>query len=310
MFFKRNGQFSSKIKFEQLKIGYPSPHFAVDPKNNYLYITSILEPNRIFTFDFNGKLIKSILIQDKISFLTKIEENFAFINLENAKESNQTDTGYRISIIGQNGELIDNQLPYEFQKSLNGLDLVNSNYKIHSSSKNGVLFTSPLSYDISEINYKKSYTYKFLFPNKYSLPLDILTNENYKNKRFDYLNNNPDRIYKLENVYRCNNLIFFEIINLGILHKNRSLFLNIESGKYYSLNRIKPDSLFYNLPIFNGGKIVGSNNEEIFVEIPSLFLTNKKNLENIDNKNLRDFLKKNSPNENPVIAILALKNVQ
>ncbi|TYP96375.1 6-bladed beta-propeller protein [Sphingobacterium allocomposti] len=245
LIFSSDGKFIKKLKLQK--------DFTIDRKNKEIAVLD--GDNKISYYDLNGKLLRSKKLEGEFTAL------FSFNNGGFALSSPRPSQPARLQGIKHDVFLVDNSLkrvgslfPYD---ATFGIMDYNQYYDMFNDQGNGTtIYSLPYRYTAFEIDETGiSRTYKFIFPEKYSLPKDFDNDSIFFNKRKDYIfNPKSDQDYYrfrgLNPFYRHQNLLFFNT-NSVYLTYNNDLVYDLSSRNIFSLNRIVGDSTSFYLPILH-----------------------------------------------------------
>ena len=175
----------------------------------------------------------------------------------------------------------------------------------------------PFEYTIYQLNDTGIlHQYQFIFPLRYSLPLNFSTDPVWRGKRAKYAYSTPGNesmITALERGYRWGDYLLFATFNLNQLQGgDRTYAYNLKNNTLISFSRVTGDSTTYYLPILTGlfEQVNAIYDHTIFSSMPSFEVFDVKN--KIDKKitypeTLRQYFTTGNKNDNAVIIQLQLK---
>jgi hypothetical protein len=185
-------------------------------------------------------------------------------------------------------------------------------YILYNNHNASFMYYGPTLYDIYEFK-EDSLLHKIhlIFPQKYTFP-----DEYYKmttEKKNEFCAANHDVIYNLRSIYRLNDFLFFETMNVGgYFSSNRHFIYNLKNGDLIGLDRIETDALSSFLPFRSEfGSIAGTDGKYIYCYVSSvdMFRARENNKHNVTySPALEKYFQESNRKSNAVIVKLKLKS--
>ncbi|MFT4202302.1 MAG: 6-bladed beta-propeller [Chitinophagaceae bacterium] len=191
-----------------------------------------------------------------------------------------------------------------------------NSYALMSTSLNGSIWSR--MYDYSAYCFDKKglpTSYKVLLPASLALLPEFYIDSSVlgnKKRCLEYLSGHRDRVSYLTDLYKIKQILAFHFVKYNMASPYDSYLYSLTSGKLYSVGRIGADSLCYFLPIFTLGSVVGTEDDYIYVSVPSFVLFNT--MEDFPHKEwqsdpaLKEYFTTQNRKSNPILVRLKLKN--
>lgn len=245
LIFSADGKFIRKLKMQK--------DFSVDRENKRIVILDV--DHKVSFYDLNGHFLgakKIIGEYDKIFSFPN--GGFALNSPRPLQPSKIQEIKHDVVLVDSSFKILDSIFPYD--ASFGIIDF-NQYYDLFNDQANGIsIFSLPYRYTVSEISDRGvDKTYKFIFPEKYSLPKDFDNDSLFFNKRKDFIFNpkTSQDYYSFKGLnpfYRHRNFLIFNT-NQVYMTYNNDLLYDLNSNSTYSLNRFTGDSTSFYLPILH-----------------------------------------------------------
>lgn len=117
--------------------------------------------------------------------------------------------------------------------------------------------------------------YEFIFPQKYSLPQNFDSNEEFKGKRVQYAYLDPENIHKIHtisSVYRLGNYLLFSAMNSEMsITSDLNYLYNLKNGTLISFAKVAGDSTTSFFPVMSDifEKARAVRNNKVYAPISS-----------------------------------------
>ncbi|NRF40945.1 6-bladed beta-propeller [Pedobacter foliorum] len=331
LIFKKDGKFHGKIKggsFTLTNIDNRMDNFKINKWTREIMFSrwdvKTSQQTHCF-FNYDGKKTREILSRDKelIIYNGRFVSKDLMILAENYDDDKKN--GVKTKYLMEYANDFKKPKTFAFPYQAEGLSISEEvmsagsgpfyNYGVDSA----VFFVKPYDYNI----YKAApntlkHAYRFLFPLVNSLPKDFLFNNEYKGKRFKYLQDNPDAIFALSNCFQVgDNLVFKANCFNNDFNKQASMIYNLKSGSLIALGHITTDAMSYFLPVADDRMtgytgFVASDGKYLYSSFSSVYMfqTHEENKDkNVKyNRVLIDYFGKGSGENNPVLVQIKLKD--
>ncbi len=325
--FNKDGSFHSKInKIEGISNKYSDAVFeriGIDVDSSEIYIQSFHGDGKLFIYNYDGIFKRTELVPDSAYAMIKPgRDEVLYQNGVGGFNPAKNDSlAYDLTLMHANMAK-QNFLPYNI-KNLPSIDDVEplgmgDFYMSSYGNKNeecNFFYTGIYNYNIYNF-YQNSLQlkYKLIFPVNFSLPGDFMSNPIYQNSHLKYFSKSGNKIYSLKNVYQAKDLLSFtcsysanivpgELVTPFIYDLKRQLL--------YSIYRIIPDNVCYNLPVFYTIKnFVAADNNDFygFVSSRSLFYVKQMIKKGVKfDPVLTKFFSNKNQEQNPVILDFEVK---
>lgn len=322
--FNKNGSFHSKISElpflnnETLHHYSSLSNFILQNSNELIYVV-YNEQNKQHTkclavFNAEGQLLQSKKMNQAFN---EVSSSFGFVSTSKAIFANENEnnkSNYYFSIVNNFDSISSEHVQVESNDPFK--KCYSNKFILQSYSSEGSLWYRLFDNSVYSFDTKGNL-------NKYSilLPASLaLGNEFYKDssiignrsKCFEYLSDHRDKVSYFTNWCKSNDLFFFSFVKYNSSSPNDSYLYNSASNNLFSVARISPDSLSFNIPIFSlGGMIVGADKDYAYYSIPSFVLYNTiKNSPDKSwqqNTELARYISTQDPKSNPVLIRLKFK---
>ncbi|WET69013.1 6-bladed beta-propeller [Sphingobacterium sp.] len=327
LIFTRNGKFHAKIKGSTY---IPIYAFTIDYFNNLIvYSTDNFES--ISYSNYDGKVVKKTEIKDiksrglyNLNFIYPNQNRIiSYDQYRDFDKASKYYTSYSRSMLrfmDKEGNV--KMVGLEYSDEDRKIDVLNSgDAKAFSNCGNTgkYYFTKPYDYSIYTISdHSIQLTYKMIFPLKYSLPSDFISNSAFNGKRGTFLQKNRSLIYHLSNVYSIHDNLIFKTNSIES-SKFNTLIYALTSGVLISFKHIQPDQNSSFLPLyddlspnFNNVGLAFNDGENLYNSISSLNMfkvwdENKANNYDYD-PILKNYFATQNAKSNPVIVQLKIKS--
>ncbi|WP_214225571.1 6-bladed beta-propeller [Pedobacter sp. B4-66] len=331
LIFKKDGKFHGKIKGGSFTLGDASTRirdFKINKWNKEIMFSMWNNKTRQQThyfYNFDGKKTKEILRGENEAMI--YDGRFVSKNLMITAENYDDDGKDGVKTKYLMGYTNDFKKPktFAFPYQAEGLSVSEEVMSAGSGPffsygvDSAVFFVKPNDYNI----YKASpntveHAYRFLFPLVNSLPKDFLFNNDFKGKRFKYLQDNPNAIFALSNCFQIGDNLIFKVNCLNNDFRNQSsMIYNLKSGSLIALGHITTDAMSYFLPIADDrmagytGFVAGDGKYlySTFSSIDMFQIHEDNKDKNVKyNRVLIDYFGKGSGEDNPVLVQIKLKD--
>lgn len=312
LLFKKNGKFHCKLSYDRFGKNKLDPAFSVDRENKEIIARLYSDYQRLLYFNYNGEYLRDGRIPAETNSFRVLDGQTILCNtsLFGVTVPAVHDTGYFIKYATPKGVVSKGLLPFNAKYIPKGPEL--SLYGLHEDalSYNGIngscLFTNMYDYTVKQLNKDGvQKAYQIILPANRSLPDSFLTEQIYAGKRFNFLQQNEERVYKLSNVYTVGDYLLFKTLSNKFKMKDKELIYNVKTKNLLSWERITADSVSCNLPIFQGGmsSVRASDGNSFYVSLPSFILFAYKNAKDNDiyQPALKAFYATGNSKGNPVI---------
>lgn len=328
LIFNKNGKFHKKIKGSQ---GMPIWDFSVNKFTKEIRYSR--DQYKTYTYcDYNGKELRSFksggdLAKDEVN-----DAGLHFfapgkgVSVGRPNTLGPTDKYYKtysnslIYFSDEKNKVYAQGLGFD-KKEGEDVDVVSSGiWPFNTVSDTAFYYTKPYSFNVYTIKPEAiKLSYKFVFPYFVALPMDFVTNPDYKKKHIEYVEKHPKDIFCLSNFYQIKENLLFKA-SAWSTYDEDNLIYNLRTGTLIAYKHILQDEKSYFLPIyddsnwgtsFNNSGILASEDGYIYTSASSLgmFQYHEKYA---DQKAkyppaLDTYFKKGSRKDNPVIMQLKLK---
>lgn len=273
-FFNREGQFEFKIKAHKPDrfIG----NFAIDEINNKLVVQT--EVDVINVFDLKGNYIKRVKLPFTFRSVFLFKNGTILYNVDKPSKAAKEDTTlYDLRYATDYDHFFEESFPYNPKVEFWEYNTFTNPFP-HISGNDSVLFSLPFHYNIYALHDTGIYhIYKFLFPAKYSVPINF-NSKKFAGKKIDFLfhhKENVNKIIGLEEAYKLGDNLLFTIRIRGA--EARKYAYNLNTSSLISFDHIVGDSSSYFMPIlrfYEGMEAVFHNH--IYSSMPT-FVVDKVN---------------------------------
>lgn len=296
--------------------------FAVDRLNSEIIVKTNLDRDNLYVFDYEGVFKRKV----SLDFGEAVKRFWGFACLGDGRCVYNVNA----SSLQQNAGAVENhvlhytnnlsydskkELPYTPNLIAKGAD-VQTTFDgpfYQSGTVDRCFFTRSYDYNLYLIDGAGiKQVFKMLLPLEYCVPNDFLTNEEqYKTKRFEYLNNNRKQVFSVSNIYSTGDYLFFKLNN-NVQGRKTTFLYNLRSGSLVNLERVSPDDSTFFLPVIsNNSSIKACDGNYIYSSFSSLELFNAKQA--IKGKGprysatLNKYFSTQTPKSNPVIVKMKLQ---
>lgn len=307
-FFKKNGDFEFKIKAHKPDryIG----NFSIDKKKKILIVQTQAEAINIF--DLKGHFIKRVKLPFSFGSFFLFQNGTIVYNVNKPNKPTKVDTTFYDLYYTTNYDYIFKKAsPYNPRVVFNEYNIYTNPFS-HTSGSDSTFFSLPYYYNVYGLCDTGVYhIYKFLFPAKYSVPVDLNTKK-FSGKKVDLLyrqKRNINKILGLEQIYKLRDNLLFTIR----IHRAepRKYCYNLETGSLISFDHIVGDSSSYFIPVLRFYEEMGTVfNNHIYSTIPTYLLDKIHKQKPIDHYSpkLESYFKDHNKWSNPFIIETVLKD--
>ncbi|WP_316824164.1 MULTISPECIES: 6-bladed beta-propeller [Pedobacter] len=321
--FDRNGKFIAKINQGKINtIGKQEDQmfygFQIRKVGSKSLITIQAGKSSVF-FDLDGSLVKKEPANKKEwDIVYRFPGSGIVVRSNELIKSNMDSSYYELVLYNSENRFLTAFFPFALNKIIND-DLINSGkvfFDYGSSSE--VFYTRYFENNIYRIGEKKAeLAYRFILPEKYSLPDGFIENSSYKGKRMEYLMKNRDKFYGIFNTYTCGDNLFFNFSSFGFDRK--AFIYNLKDNQLMSIGDLEPDALSSFLPVTDLGVLDEYKNRGFHLYQDGLlynsysslamFALNEQNAEKKIKYNpvLTEYFRTQNKSSNPVIVRLKPK---
>jgi len=271
LIFQRDGRFHAKIvrRKEREYIG----HFALDRTTNEILVSVV--GHLILFYDYEGRMLREQKTDIDADRMFAFGHGlYALHPHVSSKIPKNSDISHDLVFTRDFRENLKDMLPYDKKYRFN--DYVSSS--LFSSQGDGTFcFSFPYSYNIFAVDSNGiSQEYRFIFPEKYSLPLGFSSSPEYLNKRKEYVYNSVardfDRIIRMAPFYRHGEWLLFHAKNIGYISNTIDLMYSTKTGMLYATALILGDSVSNYLPILqarNSQNMVALYGGALYTSMPA-----------------------------------------
>ncbi|HEX8023601.1 6-bladed beta-propeller [Mucilaginibacter sp.] len=324
LIFTKQGKYVSKINdlpgakhtqglgfFEKVLFDYAHNEIIVIPPS---YQEAIR--NKIFHFNLAGKLVKTEPFNNTLYWDAELLNGYYLLKKAkpgNIKESQDQQYDYSLATDGVTSkkDILKHDTLFYLppEDRLNGGDLTLN----HDKGKSFVIASSEY-YDNAFYKIDTSGVtdaYRFIFPASMTVPADFMRDKHFDGRRQDFLKDHPRMVYSIQNIYINEHWLSFKFYNYD--RKDSYILYSLKTGMPYSFERILPDPLSYNLPIFDNWPLIPvAYDQKIYTSVSSLNLTlaykNGLNSSRAVNGEGLTMMKKMTRQQNPAIIELTPKD--
>ncbi|TCD12549.1 6-bladed beta-propeller [Pedobacter frigidisoli] len=232
-------------------------------KNKDESLIRISSGKNYFFFDLDGKLVKKVAVGKRntldryIKFADSLTTIAPYYVYKNGKDS----TNYEVAILNDKKE-VGLYFPFESDRFDKDQYMGGGNPVTDYGTDNELFYIRYYEYNLYKIKPKSvSLAYHIIFPASISIPQNFMDMTEYKKKRVEYFEKNPNQIYGISNPYLIGNNIYFKTNTLGWSQdKKNALVYNLKNGDLTSLKNLEPDTLSQFLPVTDGGSFYDFSN--------------------------------------------------
>ncbi len=315
LFFYRDGNFKNRIKISGLDkfISY----FGIDEKNRKLYISNNFEKGPL-VYDFDGNFLS---VENAPKELERIATLF-YLNGKIIYKPNRLDysknskKSYYDLVYTQDGKIIRSFKPYNPRiqdEQFNTMD----NFFTRGPHQENFMYVLPFTNKVYKLNDTGiTDEYEFIFPQKYSLPKNFDSSEEYKNRRVQYTYLDAENILKIHtisSVYKLGDYLLFSAMNTEMLNTSDLNYLyNLKNGTLISFTKVAGDSTTSFFPVMSSifEKARAVRNNKIYAPISSHRFS-QNFLPKVDKSNfppaLNEIIAKENQLHNPVLIEFTVK---
>jgi len=312
LFFRKNGDFVKKISAKNEDIPLPFKrisNFTVDTKSEILSFPDASAP-LVYEFDLLGNFKKT---RDKAPIDYTIHESF-YLNKykidyfsydhpisDNAQTPNIT--------ISENSRALKSYLYFD-PASIDQEDVYGAE-KYFFKSTGHLLFSRPYDYTIYsfEDTGEMNPYLQISLSQELRLPSDFLTSSKYINQRRAYTNTNKYIVYKITDVYKIHNILYFRLMGSKYI---KALLYDLNTEALVDFRDYVSDVSTLYLPIA-GRNVLGVDSNRLVSAMPASQLIRALNA-NISVEgylsslpdHLKEYYKKGN-NQNPILVLTKLK---
>jgi len=313
LIFNKNGKFHAKIKKRSENEFFSS--FTIDREGNKIILP--ITDDKVLVYDFDGKFIsehQSVADARRLFYFNPHSVGY-HINrpLKWDKKGNE-----KYDLVYSNGfnQIIKKLLPYNPKYEQYEYNLPDI---IFSDNDDGTcFFTFPYNYTVKQLSDTGIiHQYKFVFPQKYSLPANFATDSSYAGKRQNYVfssQENTGKFTALTPFFKINNYLLFHLQEIQVVYgDNDNLFYDLKTGNTFLFNRITGDASSSFIPVLDSHfdeDLLGVYKSHIYTSISPVMLFNIKASSDKVIKyspELENLFTKGSAKDNPVIIESKLK---
>jgi len=255
LIFHRDGRFHAKIgkRKEKEYIGF----FALDRSTDEIVLPAVSgNDNLLLFYNYEGNLLREQMVNKRGMHTFAFGKGLYAIHPSRpSKRSESSEISYDVVFTEDFQRSVKNLFPYDrqYQAYDGGMP-----FTFFSDQGDGSFHISPLyTYSIFSVNRDGiNQGYRFVFPEKYSLPQGFSSGPEYAETRKGYIldpaRENYDRIKELSPSYRHGDWLLFharKIVHHFSDDAMANLMYNIRTGELYSLSLLLGDSVSNHLPI-------------------------------------------------------------
>ena len=253
LIFKLDGKFVNKIQIGKKE----NPEFEIwgfkIRTNDNQEVIEISTGKNAMLFDLMGKLIKKTTILAKYKYEQHILPDSTVVEI-NYSPHPEDSIFYEVALT-KSGVVKEKYFPYQIDDRKSDV-LIRNGFPIYNTDNYEELYLVRY-YDYNVYRISKDglmLAYQIVFPGRNSLPIDFMTNPDFKKSRLRFFESNKDVYYGISNVYRCGSSLFLNVNNRQ--HSSDSikeLIYNLNNDNMTSVRDLLPDSTSAYLPITDAG---------------------------------------------------------
>ncbi|GAA4327680.1 hypothetical protein GCM10023149_31230 [Mucilaginibacter gynuensis] len=288
-------------------VSHTLTNFEIDDSNEQILVRDSTIQNEIHRYTYDGQLVETQKVPLAFWDMALIDKNEialyrSFSQLKKEGDFlSTTDFNFHNLLLYKNSKLIQGYLPYDTTITVQS-DVLNTKKNFYRS--NGTtLFCQPYDYKIYEIKQDGIRPiYEFVFPNKYSLPVDFNSDKSYCGKKISYLKQKPDKIFTLSDMYKVGHQLYFTFFSYNL--SSIIFAYDLNSHSLTPLFKLPSNKNVNFLPL--GRSLHAADATSIYTSLPSAEFVKyswqmKKMQENQLPLNVRQLLKSISNRDNPII---------
>jgi hypothetical protein len=269
-------------------------------------------------YDFEGNFLyveNAPKELDRIATLFYLNGNIIYKpnRLDYSKDSKKS---YYDLVYTQDGKIIRSFKPYNPRiqdDQFNTMD----NFFTRGPHQENFMYVLPFTNKVYKLNDTGiTDEYEFIFPQKYSLPKNFDSSEEYKNRRVQYTYLDAENILKIHtisSVYKLGDYLLFSAMNTEMLNTSDLNYLyNLKNGTLISFTKVAGDSTTSFFPVMSSifEKARAVRNNKIYAPISSHRFS-QNFLPKVDKSNfppaLNEIIAKENQLHNPVLIEFTLK---
>ena len=303
--FRKDGRFYSKISMEDL-VKTPNREslglrdFMVNEATGSVLVSHWEKQQSLYEFDLHGKLKR--IITDKLWW--------AFNCIDGAHYLMESGGDIVDSARHINGNcIITDTSTSVLEKSLLRHRELGDNLTLEEAITGGpgrsVFYTRTFDYSAYQIDTQGiANIYRFIFPQRYSLPVDFLDSA-FMAKQADYLQKN-DVVTGTSGVFRINNNLIF-CLNKSQPPVRSTFMYSLKTGELYNLDLVTSDSTNGFVPIskIDDFHILDGDSTGFYTAVPAFeigqYRDYAKDKHPVYSREIQAFFLRNNKNSNPVI---------
>ncbi|MFP5079061.1 6-bladed beta-propeller [Pedobacter sp. JCM 36344] len=253
--FDLKGKFKSKIEAAKLKLdggefdyGMRGFNIKSQPERSLI---RILAGKHFFYYDFTGKIVQKILVEDDIyDWGLRFPDGTAIDEAMRGQDKVEYDL-----MLTKNDKQVAAFFPYSSERHKDNYFHSTVDIFTNSGIPNELFFTNWYDYNIYTVTPNNLYlTYRMLLPSENSLPTDFKTNPVYFGKRKEYFKEHQSKISELKNVFKIGDNLFFKTYTMNSREMRNSLIHNLKNGMLTSIKDLEPDETSMFLPVTDMGE--------------------------------------------------------
>ena len=322
LIFTKDGKFSCKIDkvpglVREIFPGRNTPplmgDFSVNNISNQIIISTSYDRNHLYHFNIDGKFVRKqkipVLLRNA-AYLTN--ESIVIQNIHPTVRSGYTKKDvfpFELLFVNGSSEIYKKELPFNLDIFPDNSESISSYQGFFRQDVQRKLFyTKTYDYTIYRLDSSEvREEYKFVFPLKHSLPKNFEQDTALTNQRIAYVLSHKDAYLGIKSAYKNKKYLSVKFEALGAIPKN--ILFNLNSFQAFALAKISPDSLTFNLPIFNDREgIIATDQSSVYSTISSLELFSNYKTDQKYSPVLKNYFLKENKRSNPAILQLKLKN--
>jgi hypothetical protein len=325
LIFDKTGKFHAKINGGNTNNNSGKQIYSFNINSGTRQIECRISGSRnIFCYNFDGKKMdeKTPMYSDYQYHLFP-DNTIAYYNF-NAGNRKPDSIRHKVFITKDN-KMYKEYLPYNIKdvndKNDDGLGVQTGNiYEMGNDTS--VFIIWPYNYTVYQLT-PDNFTprYRLVFPLANSLPEGFATDSLYDDKRFNFIQDNPNLIFRIGHTYLLSNSFFFNLNSIQKVFEGDpfSFIYNEKSGNLICIKCISPDSSTHFLPIadfrmggeFNTSNFLSCDGNYLYTSYSSLAMFQAKEA-TVDKKPsyppvLENYFKTENRKSNPVIVQLKPK---
>lgn len=275
-FFHKDGSYAKRISPFNRDIPVPFERvlgFTIDPYRDILSFNDI-HTDKIYRFDLEGNFVdirkktEQDYYKDDFSLFQGYELSIDLFNHRTEKKKK----AYPAVVVQKDQTSKIETLPYH-PNTISYSEIIGNEKYFFRKDSLYLLFCRPYDYIIYKFDSNNMLTEyaQVVFPPEKRLPEDFLTNDRYKGKREQYIQNNTSIRYSISDVYESGNWITFRTFSKTIM---QFFLFDKSTRQIFDPSKLISDSSTYYLPVF-GTKIHGVDSNYFISSLSAVHLIHR-----------------------------------